>query len=237
MFGPIRRALKLDPSLDTYDGQTVEVMRRVLRRRSVTVDVGAHTGLILKHLVRRAPGGRHFAFEPIPHCFQTLKEQFGHLRGVELFECALSAEPGSSSFQHVVSRPTYSGLKARRMDRPNEEIVPITVKCARLDDMIPADVKVDFVKIDVEGGELGVLQGGVATLRRSKPVVVFEHGLGGADYYGTEPEQVFDLLHGQAGLNVSLMLRFLKGSPPFTRAEFAENFRTGQNYYFIAYAG
>ncbi len=101
--------------------------------------------------------------------------------------------------------------------------------------MIPADVRIDFLKIDVEGGEYGVLRGGLETLRRSRPVVVFEHGLGGADYYDVAPEQVFNLLRDECGLSVSLMERYLDGRPALDLSQLVDEFTSGRNFYFVAY--
>jgi hypothetical protein len=57
-----------------------------------------------------------------------------------------------------------------------------------------------MIKIDVEGAELLLIRGARETIAKNKPVIVFEHGLGGADSYGHTPEQVFDLLI-DCGLN------------------------------------
>lgn len=112
-------------------------------------------------------------------------------------EVALDAEGGREvSFHHVVSNPAYSGLRERRYDRPNETVEIISVRSARLDDLVADGQRVTFVKIDVEGGELGVLQGGLQMLAEQRPGVVFEHGLGASDYYETRPEDVYDLLVG-----------------------------------------
>ena len=230
----LRRLIAPKTGPAAYDAQTIAIMRRVLRRRGVAVDVGAHVGAILREMLRCAPEGRHFAFEPLPQCFGKLQKRYGERRGVELFQLALAEKAEATTFQHVVSRPTYSGLRRRRYERA-EEIVSIDVQCARLDDVIPADVKIDFIKIDVEGGEHGVLLGGLQTLRRTRPVVVFEHGLGGADYYGVAPEQVFDLLIRDCGLSVSLMDRFLAGKPALERSELVDEFTSGRNFYFVAY--
>ena len=100
--------------------------------------------------------------------------------------------------------------------------------------MIPPGTRIDFVKIDVEGGELHVLRGATKTLHRWKPVVIFEHGLGAADYYGASPEELWTLLD-ECGLGTSLMERWLRGEPALTRDEFVEQFRTGRNYYFMAH--
>ena len=122
-----------------------------------------------------------------------------------MHEVALAAGTGVSEFHHVVTNDSYSGLRGRRYDRPRESVEVISVATARMDDVIPADLPIAFVKIDVEGGELGVLAGAQRTLARWAPVVVFEHGLGAADYYGTRPEDVYAAL-SDVELTVSLWI-------------------------------
>ena len=71
------------------------------------------------------------------------------------------------------------------------------------------------MKIDVEGAELLVMRGAAETLGRHKPFVIFEHGIGGADLYGSKPGEVFDLL-SDAGLRIF----DLEGDGPYTRDGF-----------------
>jgi hypothetical protein len=82
----------------TYDRQTVEVMRRVLRHDSSCVDMGAHTGEITQHMVTMAPAGTHYAFEPLPHLAAHLRQRFP---GVLVHETALSDSDGEAEFQYV----------------------------------------------------------------------------------------------------------------------------------------
>ena len=222
------------PDNATYDEQTLAVMRRCLRSSSNCVDVGCHEGSILREMLALAGDGRHFAFEPLPGFYKRLVERFGHLARVEIFDVALSNEAGSSSFQHVVTNPGYSGLRRRRYDRSYERVEAIQVKTDLMDALVPADVRVDFIKIDVEGAELQVLEGAMETIRRSRPVIIFEHGLGGADHYGTAPEEVYDLL-SECGLLVSVLDSFLRNGQPLDRAAFVERFRKALDYYFIAH--
>lgn len=81
-----------------------------------------------------------------------------------------------------------------------------------------------------------MLQGGVETIRRCQPTIVFEHGLGAADHYGTKPEQIFELLVAQCGLKIYLMASWLKSraASPLSLHEFQEQFWSGANYYFMA---
>ena len=231
-------AAALPPGTDLntlYDAQTAAILEKVLARDSSCIDVGCHQGLILDMILRLAPAGRHHAFEPLPHLFAGLKAKYAGMPNVSLHEVALSDAPGEATFQHVVSNPGYSGLLRRHYDRPDEQVVEIKVRLARLDDVLPADLPVRLVKIDVEGAELQVLQGALRMLARCKPFVVFEHGRGAADCYGTRPEQVFDLFAG-CGMRLSLMGDWLQGGASLGREAFVDQFDAARNYYFLAHA-
>jgi FkbM family methyltransferase len=219
-----------------YDIQTLEVMHRVLRPDANCVDVGCHHGQILSSILRLAPQGKHFAFEPLPDMYKALCQRFVGRHNLCLCDCALGDESGLVAVQHVVSNPAYSGLLRRRYDRPNEVVVQIEVAVRRLDDLIQPDERIDFLKIDVEGAELQVFLGATKTLARCQPVIVFEHGLGGADCYGTTPMAVHSLLSGQCGLDVYVMDEWLHDARrrPLSEADFCKRFFSGRHYYFMA---
>jgi FkbM family methyltransferase len=235
----IYRALRGAPAnlSALYDAQTALVMERILDPHSNCIDVGCHRGTILDLMLRFAPEGEHYGFEPLPHLYSAAVQKYANSGNVYIYDAALSDVPGSASFHHVVSNPAYSGLLKRRYDRPNEDVREIEVRVLRLDDVLPSGFDVRLMKIDVEGGELQVLRGSVETLRRCRPFVIFEHGLGGADYYGTRPEMVFDLLR-DCGLQVALMSDWLStsGRKALSRADFIDEFDHARNYYFLAYA-
>jgi len=215
----------------TYDRETMRVMDRAIFPAANAVDIGCHRGAILREILKRSPNGTHFAFEPIPDLYRALTRTFPR---VQVFDVALSSKPGVSRFQHVISWPGYSGFK--RLDYPGREtILEIEVRTDALDNIIPVETPIHFVKIDVEGAELEVLQGAVQTLRRYQPVVVFEHGCGAVDHYGTTPAAVYDLLKNDCGLSVSLMKMWLDRKPAFSKTTFVEQVERGLAYYFIAY--
>jgi FkbM family methyltransferase len=212
-----------------YDRQTRTIMGRVLKRTSNCVDVGCHQGWILDDMLRIAPDGTHFAFEPLPCLFRELERKYtGRAR---LSNLALSDSTGNTTFQHVVTNPAESGIKAIPHIR-HEKSVEITVPLGRLDDIV--DKPVDFIKIDVEGAELQVLRGGLKTLQKNKPYVVFEHGSRGANSYGATPEQVFDLFRDCA-MHISLMADWLSGRPALSKKEFVSQFYQTKNFYFLAH--
>jgi FkbM family methyltransferase len=219
-----------------YDRDTQRVMQRVLHRTANCVDVGCHKGEVLDLMLRYAPAGQHFGFEPIPVLFENLKTTFAGRPNCHFYQLGLSDSAGETSFNYVVSNPAYSGFVKRKYDRAEEQDTLITVQKERLDKVLPAGTHIDFIKIDVEGAELQVLQGASGLIKASRPIIVFEHGLGGSDYYGTRPEQIFDLLTtAPFSMHISTMGRWLAGRVPFSRAELVQQFEKGLNYYFIAY--
>lgn len=217
-----------------YDRQTAAVIKRSCQPGSNTIDVGCHVGEVLDMLLAASPQGRHFGFEPIPVLFSALQIRYSGQENVTISNIALSNKQETTSFNYVISNPAYSGLIKRKYDRQDEQDTSIEVQTNMLDTVIPADVQVDFIKIDVEGGELLVLQGAKQTLKKSKPVVIFEYGLGASDYYGTTPDMLYALFE-ECNFNLSVMEAWLKNKPAFTQAEFEKQYYSKKNYYFIAY--
>jgi len=215
----------------SYNWQTIEVMFRVLRRDSNCIDLGAHLGDILHHMINISPRGRHYAFEPLPHLAQKLIESFPQ---VIVHQAAVSDRSGESEFLFVENDPAYSGLRRRLYDRPDPKITPIRVRVVTLDEMIPPDEKIAFIKIDIEGGEFHAMRGGIDTIRRCKPVIVFEGSSRSTGLYGVKPDDLYLYLEEVLEYDLSTMERWLQRKPPYNREEFEENWKHGDEYYFIA---
>jgi FkbM family methyltransferase len=226
--------MKIDNIHEMYDQHTFQIMKMVLSENSSCIDIGAHIGAVLREIIHIAPSGQHFAFEPIPDLFNGLKSNTD-FRNVGISDIALSNETGEDTFYWVRNDPAYSGLKQRRYDRPDPEIVEIKVKKARLDDIIPPTQAIDLIKIDVEGGELPVLLGAQRIITEHKPFIVFESGKGASDRYGTNGAALFDYLAEQCGLEINTLDGFLTGQQPLQRERLSEIFDKTERYYFIAH--
>jgi FkbM family methyltransferase len=200
----------------------------VLDEDSNCIDVGAHRGGVLEHIVRLAPRGRHVAFEPLPELCAQLRARFP---GVDVRESALSNERGERTFVFVQNHPALSGF--RRRDYPSTPVVrEISVDVERLDDALPDDYVPALIKIDVEGAEREVLEGATETIARHKPFVVFEHGKGAAPHYGTHPRDLYALLCDRAGLRIF----DLDGNGPFDLGQLERIFERGDRWNFVAHA-
>jgi FkbM family methyltransferase len=123
------------------------------------------------------------AFEPLPFAFRHLDA---------LHNVALADFSGTSSFVHAEGTPEESGLRQRQFNAP-ELARPriITVQERRLDEFTDTLGRLDYIKIDVEGGEIGILSGATATLRRFRPVISVEYGRPAYSAYGHSVDTLF----------------------------------------------
>ncbi len=217
-----------------YDRLTLKVLEQVLKYGGNAIDIGCHKGEILEIMLKLAPLGHHIGFEPIPSLYDHLKAQFDGR--ATILPYALSNTNGNTTFQYVRNAPAYSGIRKREYATNHPDIEEINVEMRTLDSVITSDQTVRLIKIDVEGAEYLVLKGALQTLRRHQPVVIFECGLGASEFYGTQPEQIYDLLTRDAGLNIHLIPDWLNGYPWLSREDFIRIYREKKDYYFVAAA-
>lgn len=216
-----------------YDRLTKLVIKKVVTPNANTIDVGCHKGEILDMILAISPNGKHFGFEPLPHLNKNLQEKY---KGkATILPYALSDTEGTSTFNFVKNAPAYSGIKKRKYATDNPDVEEIEVELKRLDEVIPTDIKIDLIKIDVEGAEFMVLKGAKELLLKNKPAIIFECGLGASEFYGTNPVELYTYLTKEVGLKLSLLKSFIHNKPALTQQEFETCYNTNKEYYFIAY--
>lgn len=217
------------------DQSDFQNMRRLLgfclAENANCIDIGAHRGAVLTEMQRVAPNGRHMAFEPLPHLARLLRNEFPN---VDVRESALSDHAGETDFAYVHGNAEgWSGLLFRPLPTGEDATVEqIKVSLARLDDLLDPDYRPAVIKVDVEGAELQVFRGAVDTLRRHQPIIIFEHGTGSAEAYGTHPRDVFSFLDEEAGMRIF----DLDGSGPYSPEEFEQAFFSAARVNFVAHA-
>lgn len=130
------------------------------RPGDVAVDVGANIGEVSILLSKGAgPSGQVFAFEPNPRIYRYLLGNLAlnHCENVTPANLAVGAAPG------VVRMSNDKRDDMNRIVDGGE----IAVTCTTLDTHLPPLDRIAFLKVDVEGGELRVLEGARATLART----------------------------------------------------------------------
>jgi FkbM family methyltransferase len=158
-------------------------LRDVVGPGSVCVDVGAAAGLYTQALSRLAgPSGRVHSVEPLSFAHPVWNRVLG-TRGagnVQRHALALGAEPGHGVMSVPVGRYGLVTGRSFLADRcrglgSNAEFagqVEVSVPVATLDGL--GLDRLDFMKIDVEGAELRVLQGGEQVIEAFRPALLVE---------------------------------------------------------------
>ena len=79
------------------------------------------------------------------------------------------------------------------------------------------------MKIDVEGAEFRVMKGGVNTLKRCKPLIIFEFGMGAAEFYESSPDQLYTFLTAECSMKISTLKGYLGDQPALTQYYFVSH--------------
>ena len=141
----------------------------------VVFDVGANHGD--KTWAFRQIAKRVVSIEPDETCFAALRTRYGRDKGVCLENVALGDRAGTGTFFIEENGSAYNTLSEKERDwlvsMHKQNIRKVSVPVSTLDNMIAKYGTPDFLKIDVEGGELSVFNG----LSRPVPVICFEANL------------------------------------------------------------
>lgn len=177
LTGPLAgMTLELDPRvqadvvIDAYERRVSDAIRRELRAGDVAFDVGSHFGyfaLLMSTAVGR--GGRVVCFEPDLQVFATLERNIERNApalgdGVIPVNVAVAGSAGSRRFAR--GGHTSRGSLSDAGD--------VVVDAITLDDAVARYGAPRLVKIDVEGGELQVLDGAPLLLERASATFVIE---------------------------------------------------------------
>jgi FkbM family methyltransferase len=156
-----------------------------LPQDAVVFDVGANSGTMTLQFAKSVPLGKVYAFEPTFYAFSKL------MKNLELNpELAERIVPVQSFVSSKTSKETniraYASWKVGGAAKDVKHSVHGgTVKSAEgvgsvsLDDFCEENKirKLDFIKIDTDGHEYDVLQGGRKVIAEFRPTVIFEIGL------------------------------------------------------------
>ncbi|HEX2015850.1 MAG TPA: FkbM family methyltransferase [Solirubrobacteraceae bacterium] len=198
-------ALRVDPGdvyqaamvLGLYEVRQLGTMRRLLTPESTVIDVGGHLGLYALVAARQVGrGGAVHSFEPDPRLAARLREhvRLNRMDWVCVNELALAERTEPRARLYLADQLGWSSLVPGTATGATEIEVPQRSfdDYAREVSLDPSEIS--FIKIDVEGAELSVLQGMSATLRASRAAVMVEVSGPRLRTQGASPRAVVDLM-------------------------------------------
>lgn len=154
-----------------YEIEEYRSIESLLEEFSVAVDVGAHVGFWSKRLC--SSFDRVIAFEAVPDVYKCLDANLAGTSNIEHHGLAIGPRFGSadllideedSGAGKVVRQPTEDKITQVCLD-------DFLAQDGGLDNDVSFEESVDFIKIDVEGFEVYVLDGAVDIIKLYRPVV------------------------------------------------------------------
>lgn len=164
--------------LDKWGEEEFNIVCKHLTNKRTCIDIGAHVGLTSLRYSKNFESVH--SFEPFHHAL--LRENLKQCSNVTIYPYAVDDKEGENTFY---IHPTNSGggftagegtqlLFAGRYAPGGrfETIEPVTVQTKTIDSYNFKDV--DFVKIDIEGNNVPVLNGMINILKTYKPILQIE---------------------------------------------------------------
>ena len=186
--GGMRWCLDLQEGIDfsiyllgAFERSTVATLKKLVKPGDVVFDIGANIGSHTLGLARSVgPHGRVYAFEPADFAFAKLQRNLAlnpeldsRTRARQILLSSSAAEPPQE--QIYASWPLEKGDSVHAKHR-GRLVTTHNASVDTLDRFAQSEGldRLDLIKIDVDGHELPVLQGGLGLLKKFRPILLME---------------------------------------------------------------
>ena len=158
---------------DQFEPSTVAMLRALCKDGAQAIDVGANIGLTSLALSQFC--SRVVGFEPVGRTFSYLERNIQGASNVIALHSAIGSAPGELRMQVVqdfLAGSFVADTYESHDDRQTVEVVPVKTLDGVFSELGLS--RLDFVKVDVEGFELEVLEGGRQIISDLKPLTYLE---------------------------------------------------------------
>jgi FkbM family methyltransferase len=129
---------------------------------NLAIDVGANEGQTAQLIGRAFPSARIFSYEPVPATFEVLQRRYAGSPGITCLQAAMGAQVGRAQ----ITTGPVSGQNTLITDaKPDQPTVEVPVTTLAVQAIEHGWNEIDLLKVDTEGYELEVLDGGRHLLR------------------------------------------------------------------------
>lgn len=213
----------------TYETGTIDLLKKILRHDDVVFDIGANIGWYTVNMVRCIPNGICHSFEPMPPTMRRLKHN-----------CSLNQVDDHVIFNELALGETSGEVTLYSFDalghghnslstRGRSDYTTWTVPLVTLDTYVTERNvdRVDLVKMDVEGAEMGVLAGASRLFSlESPPVWIIEMNMETAGGFGHAPHELLDFISSKGNYT---FFRIERGWESVIRMRDTHDYHHGDN--------
>jgi FkbM family methyltransferase len=182
----------------TPDLDDVATYTKFLQNGDVYIDVGANIGfnaIIASKLV--GPTGKVYAFEPDAKNFELLKYniEMNELSNVILIQKAVMEESKTATLMR--SRINFGDHRVNFAAK--DHYIGPKIECVSLDDFFESLtyqdlIRIKLIKIDAQGSDAKVLQGGKEFFRKHRPHIIIEFAPAHLKNAGNSPFDIFSFI-------------------------------------------
>ena len=170
-----------------FDQNSLPVVLPYIKAGDTVVDIGANIGAYSYAFLNKVgKAGEVLSFEPYKPSFECLEYNLGGYENVHIENIAIGQCNG---FCIPICENDNIGMSFIKTSEVKNEN---TVAVVPLDDYKLK--KCDFIKIDVEGYEVNVLNGAKNTILRHKPILMIEVNDFALERAGTNRDELFGFL-------------------------------------------
>lgn len=162
---------------DAYDNAEARILKTIVKDGDTVFDIGTNIGfysLLLSKIV--GPSGQVFGFEPLSYLYAHARKSVvenDYQDFCIIQNLALSNIKGTLNIRHAPFTANFGGGHIAPDTLTPKDHVDEKVNVSRLDEFMTHST-VKFIKIDVEGAEPLVIEGGTTLITRDRPVILSE---------------------------------------------------------------
>ena len=185
-----------------YEPVLTRIVSELLNPGDTCIDAGANFGwytTLFSMLVGKA--GSVHAFEPVPRMFRSLEENhrlLDHPENVFLNQAAVGNKNGTVTLNLFIDEPTGH---ASMTSKGKTNVETFACPMITLDEYLQNNGigNVDFIKVDIEGGELMFLEGARRLFNQVvPPIFLMEMALEATKHFGYKPDDLLAFIGGEA---------------------------------------
>lgn len=147
-------------TFDPKDWHYYQYGKTPIEQNDVLLDIGAAEGLFSLSVYEKCK--KIILVEPSTTFFEGLKKTFINSNKVELINKAVGNDTGLITFDEN----SLDGAISQNKNKNDIEVM-----LDKIDNIISATQKIDFLKADIEGYEMEMLKGAENTIKRNKPKI------------------------------------------------------------------